>query len=63
MGQAFTVRRFELAALAHPALAALVHPCTSERILPEGVNDRRFSDTAGLEIYRHNRSSFGRYQA
>ena len=29
MGPAFTVGCLELAALAHPALAALVHPCTS----------------------------------
>lgn len=29
-------------------------------MLPCGVSDRRFSDTAGLEIYRHSRSSFWR---
>jgi hypothetical protein len=27
-------------------------------MLPSGVSDSRFSDTAGFEIYRHSRSSF-----
>ncbi len=40
-----------------------MNPFTSYRIFPEGVSDRRFSDTAGLEIYQYSLSSFCRSQA